>query len=146
MKVLSIIQPWATLISIGEKRFETRSWRTKHRGELAIHASKKIDKKICRIEPFRSILKKHGFTENNLPVGGIIATSNLSDCLNVAEDMGTGSLLDNGKMVSADEYTFGNFSEGRFAWELQDVIQIKPISAKGQLGLWEYVEQEKLKP
>jgi hypothetical protein len=47
MKVISIIQPWATLIAIGEKKFETRSWSTKYRGELAIHASKKIDKAAC---------------------------------------------------------------------------------------------------
>lgn len=43
MKVISIIQPWATLIALGEKKFETRSWKTKYHGELAIHAIKKID-------------------------------------------------------------------------------------------------------
>jgi hypothetical protein len=35
MKVITIIQPWATLIAINEKRFETRSWATKYRGPLA---------------------------------------------------------------------------------------------------------------
>ncbi len=28
MKAITIHQPWATLIALGEKRFETRSWGT----------------------------------------------------------------------------------------------------------------------
>ncbi|WP_342351939.1 ASCH domain-containing protein [Lysinibacillus boronitolerans] len=30
MKAITIKQPWATLIALGEKRFETRSWQTKY--------------------------------------------------------------------------------------------------------------------
>jgi hypothetical protein len=73
MKAITIIQPWATLLAIGEKKFETRSWGTKYRGELAIHASKKTDKVICRYEPFHSILAKHGYTAANLPTGVLLA-------------------------------------------------------------------------
>ena len=40
MKALSITQPWATLIAIGAKTIETRSWSTLYRGDLAIHAAK----------------------------------------------------------------------------------------------------------
>ena len=40
MKVLTIKQPWATLIMQGYKRFEFRSWQTKYRGDLLIHAGK----------------------------------------------------------------------------------------------------------
>lgn len=43
MKVLTIKQPWATLIMQGYKRFEFRSWQTKYRGDLLIHAGKGID-------------------------------------------------------------------------------------------------------
>ncbi len=39
MKCISLIQPWATLIIHGAKRFETRGWRTLYRGPLTIHAS-----------------------------------------------------------------------------------------------------------
>lgn len=39
MKVLSIQQPWASLIVQGHKRIETRSWNTKYRGDILIHAS-----------------------------------------------------------------------------------------------------------
>ena len=32
MKAVTVRQPWATLIALGMKRFETRSWQTKYRG------------------------------------------------------------------------------------------------------------------
>ena len=40
MKAISLWQPWASAIAIGEKTIETRSWWTPHRGALAIHAAK----------------------------------------------------------------------------------------------------------
>ena len=48
MKVLTIKQPWATLIMQGNKRFEFRSWQTKYMGELLIHAGKGIDKEAVK--------------------------------------------------------------------------------------------------
>jgi hypothetical protein len=41
MKVLSLLQPWATLVMIGAKQFECRTWKTAHRGPMVIHASAK---------------------------------------------------------------------------------------------------------
>lgn len=41
MKALTIRQPWASLIAAGVKTIETRSWSTKYRGPLAIHAGKR---------------------------------------------------------------------------------------------------------
>lgn len=58
MKVVSLMQPWATLIALGEKSIETRSWATKYRGEIAIHASKTIDRKRCEQPTFKRLLKK----------------------------------------------------------------------------------------
>lgn len=40
MKALTLHQPWASLIAVGAKTIETRSWSTSHRGALAIHAGK----------------------------------------------------------------------------------------------------------
>lgn len=39
MKALTLRQPWASLVAVGAKRIETRSWLTKYRGPLAIHAA-----------------------------------------------------------------------------------------------------------
>jgi hypothetical protein len=38
VKALTLHQPWAQLVAIGAKRIETRSWSTRYRGPLAIHA------------------------------------------------------------------------------------------------------------
>jgi activating signal cointegrator 1 len=40
--VLTLWQPWASLISLGVKSIETRSWSTQYRGPLAIHAAAKV--------------------------------------------------------------------------------------------------------
>ena len=34
MKVLSLLEPWASLIKENKKKIETRSWKTSYRGEL----------------------------------------------------------------------------------------------------------------
>jgi hypothetical protein len=152
MKVISIIQPWATLIMLGEKKFETRSWEREYRGELGIHASKKMNRfirAICNREPFKSVLAKYGFTADNLPLGKIIATSKLIDCFEIhADHSGSSVLLSAGSPVwwigkDSNEFHFGDYTEGRFAWKLADVERIEPIPAKGQLGLWNYQEGEK---
>ncbi len=41
MKALSIKQPWASLIAHGIKDIENRTWATKYRGTIYIHASSK---------------------------------------------------------------------------------------------------------
>lgn len=140
LKVISIKQPWATLIALGEKKFETRSWATKYRGELAIHASKKIDREACRMTPIRETLLEHEIILlNDLPTGQIIATCNLVDCYQVKTDELLWADFTNGKTVDGFEYLFGDYTEGRYAWELTNVKMLdKPIPAKGQLGLRNY--------
>lgn len=38
---LSLWQPWASLVALGAKTIETRSWSTKYRGPLLIHAARR---------------------------------------------------------------------------------------------------------
>lgn len=154
MKAITIIQPWATLIALGEKRFETRSWATRHRGEIAIHAGKKLDKKICRREPFRSALAEHGYTESNLPTGAVIAIADLLGCYAISRPCGEEEsvwLEGNGQLVECGrvsptareerEYVFGDYRDGRYAWEMADVqILREPVLAKGMQGLWNWKE------
>ncbi|MDB5056154.1 MAG: hypothetical protein JWM44_4204 [Bacilli bacterium] len=140
MKVISIKQPWATLIAIGEKQFETRSWATKYRGELAIHASKKIDKgAIYNTLPIIQALSEHGIDKfDQLPTGVIIAKCNLVDCLKSLDTWTDGYILEKHTFIYSPEYEFGDYTPGRYAWKLTEVKQIEPIPAKGQLGLWNY--------
>jgi hypothetical protein len=42
MKALSVIMPWPWLILYGGKDIENRSWETRYRGRILIHASKNV--------------------------------------------------------------------------------------------------------
>ena len=48
MKVLTLKQPWATLVAEGIKRYEFRSWKTNYRGKILIHAGIGIDKEAMK--------------------------------------------------------------------------------------------------
>jgi hypothetical protein len=140
MKVLSMIQPWASLFVLREAKYETRSWRTNYRGPLAIHTSKKIDKAVCNHVAIQSLLGKHGYTIENLPTGMIIAVCKLEKCLKVIENNQTWAVLEDGQIVSSNDYFLGDFEVGGFAWEVQDMqILDEFIPEKGKLGLWEHV-------
>ncbi|MDR0269614.1 ASCH domain-containing protein [Paenibacillus sp.] len=139
MKAITIIQPWATLIALGEKQFETCSWRTNYRGELAIHAGKKVDREACRTEPICSTLEKYGYTEDNLPTGAIVAIVTLKDCLQSVDTWTDGYVLENGSYVYPPEYELGDFTPGRYGWQLSNNRWLpEPIPAKGMQGLWNW--------
>jgi hypothetical protein len=145
MKALTIIQPWATLIALNEKKFETRSWPTKYRGPIAIHAGKKIDKEACEEPEIKAALARHGYTADSLPTGGVVAITEMYECWSIGTDYQSGMpLLYNGKdggdrIVGLKEDKFGYYSPGRYAWELSDVKQLPElIPAKGQQGLWNW--------
>lgn len=140
MKAITIHQPWATLIALSEKRFETRGWATKYRGDLAIHAGKHIDRAACEIPGIASALRRHGYhTPDDLPTGSIVAVTNLKDCHESIFDYGTRAILNNNRVVTGLEYFAGNYEKGRYAWQLDDLIQLdEPIPAKGQQGLWNW--------
>jgi len=77
MKIISIKQPWATLIAHGIKDMENRSWSTRYRGPVLIHASLKVD---CSIADVRRSL---GIELPDLPtsIGGIVGVTNIVDCV-----------------------------------------------------------------
>ena len=125
MKVLTIKQPWATLIMQGDKRFEFRSWQTKYRGDLLIHAGKSID------EPAMKRLSK--YLPKELPYGKILGKVKLVDCIRMSPEFK--ELL---SKENNDIYTESSFKEN-YGWQLTDVeVFEEPIEAKGHLSLWEY--------
>ena len=78
MKVLTIKQPWATLIMQGDKRFEFRSWKTKYRGDLLIHAGKGIDK-----EAMNKLAK---YIPEDMLTGKILGKVTLVNCVKVSTE------------------------------------------------------------
>lgn len=147
MKALTLRQPWATLIAIGAKRIETRSWRTAYRGPLAIHAAKGFPteaKILCRSNPFHAALHAGGFASQSysaeLPRGCVIATCTLASCVPVEVVDNAGNVFGVSlQPLSERERAFGDYSPGRFAWILEDMQALaQPVAAKGALSLWEW--------
>lgn len=142
MRAVTIRQPWATLIALGEKRFETRSWATKHRGEIAIHAGKVIDQTAYQHPTIKAILTKQGYvTPTDLPTGAVIATGMLIDCWQSFTQEDQVILESTGKMkhITDFEEWVGDYTEGRYAWELDHMKILKePVPAKGHLSLWNW--------
>ena len=125
MKVLTIKQPWATLIMQGDKRFEFRSWQTKYRGDLLIHAGKGIDK-----EAMKRLSK---YLPQNIPLGKILGKVKLVDCIKMSPEFKEMLLKENNEI-----YTKSSFQEN-YGWQLEDVEVFEyPIEATGHLSLWEY--------
>jgi hypothetical protein len=140
MKAITIHQPWATLIALGEKEYETRSWPTKYRGPIAIHAGMKLNKEAIQEKVIYMAILEHGHhVMRDMPQGAIVATAVLEDCIKSVETWTDGYVLENGVYVYSPEYDFGDFTPGRYAWKLSNVKMLpEPIPAKGQQGLWNW--------
>ena len=130
MKVLSLTEPYATLIKNGMKTIETRSWKTNYRGKLYIHASStKIPKAYKDNKELMSLVDI-----NNLNYGNIICMCDLVDCVEMTDEF-----INDIKRNKKNEYLTGIYSNGRYAWIFKNIkILDKPIKAKGHLGIWNY--------
>jgi len=130
MKAITLTQPWATLVAIGEKQWETRSWRTNYRGRLAIHAAKGFPRSAQYIaketQPFQDALNR---PNEDLPLGAIIAVVTLEDILPVVSVSA---------QISGTELVFGDYTPGRWAWQLTEIYPLQyPVPCKGALSLWD---------
>lgn len=136
MKAISIWQPWASLIAAGAKRWETRSWATRYRGPIAIHAARHWDQECCEVfsrhsvqlELARLVLIDPPLLKTDLPFGAIVAVGVLADC--VPTEKLRGYIL--------GDRALGNFAPGRFAWRIDRVERLlQPVDCTGRQGLWE---------
>ena len=131
-KALTLTQPWATLVVLGEKLWETRSWRTKYRGPLAIHAAKSFPRSAKRMAETNAyyVTTLGKYPIRWMPLGAIIGTVELVEIERVE------GVIDAGR-ISVKEYAFGDYSPGRWAWQLANpVILDEPRPWRGALGLW----------
>lgn len=135
MKVLCIKEPFASLVSLGKKKIETRSWRTSYRGEIYIHASltKSPIKDKLREETLMKLLPAN----YEFKQGKIICKAILKDCIYMDEEFI--------KNIKKDkiEYLCGHYEIGRYAWVLDDIeVLDKEIPAKGKLGIWNFNKED----
>lgn len=168
MKVLTIWQPWASLIACGAKRYETRSWATKYRGQIAIHAAMKDPCKLSLLD--KKALERVVWEEIDagrcpgwclMPRGAVIATAELVDVWHIVHhpgpnvdtamhiDIGAESMTEDKHdphfydyfVPTEKEIALGDWTPGRYAWELANIKMLpKPIPIKGKQGLWNWEE------
>ncbi len=132
MKVISLTEPFATLIKEKKKRIETRSWKTSYRGELYIHASStRVPKEWKENKELMNLVQEE------LTFGKIICKCNLVDCIEMTEEW-----IDKIKKKQPEEYACGIYEKGRYAWVLEKIEPLEePITVKGHLGIWNYEEK-----
>jgi hypothetical protein len=143
IKALTIIQPWATLIAIGAKTIETRSWRTDWRGTLAIHAAKGLPgwaRDYALRDPACGLLERYGFaTTHDLPRGAIVAVAQLVACVStndVRPDEVRERLRSDAERYNP-EYELGDYSADRWLWLLDCVERINPpLPCSGKQRFW----------
>ncbi len=130
MKVITLKQPWATLVAEGIKKYEFRSWKTNYRGKLLIHAGIGVDKEA---------MQKVKHLGLKFPSRKIIACVDLIDCLLLDEQL-------NNKIINEKNIAYGNKVRTGYAWKIDNVIKIDSDSnVNGKLGLWNYYNLEENK-
>jgi hypothetical protein len=157
---ITIQQPYASLIAVGAKKYETRSWQTNYRGKIAIHAGKKkADVCMTNCGNVDFALGFEGSCDwYKLPYGAVVAVADLIGCWKTTEHTNfypkgsrlfelVGRISDNTLLSDRrtfipnwedeNEILFGDFSPGRYAWELANVHPLaKPITCRGRQGLF----------
>lgn len=129
MRTLTVKQPWATLIAEGVKDVENRTWHTKYRGPLAIHAGMAYDDAAHQFPA-----AAHAFLHDDrirklrvpdLPRGAIVAVVELVSCHSWRD-----CRQDNGNLCS-------EWAEvGTTHWTLELVGKLpEPMPWTGSLGL-----------
>lgn len=151
-KVLSLLQPWADLVVRGHKKVETRSWNTKYRGPLLIHASgtyKKAGKEAHKL--WYSQTCKQFFPEfimdgnnghqlgmANLYYGAIIGSVELVETFQFGSDRSKEYFSSISREELFQEVAFGDCTEGRWGWLMKNPVMFLPIPAKGSLNVWNW--------
>ncbi len=130
MKVITIKQPFATLIAEGIKEYEFRTWKTKYRGEVLIHAGKGIDKKA---------MKKYEHLNLEYPSGCIIARADLTDCIYI-DEFARKMLKEKNSLVYS--HVINDISSKNFGFKLENIKKVNPIPTNGKLSLWDYDYKE----
>ncbi len=130
MKVITIKQSYASLIANGIKKIEFRTWKTKYRDDILIHAGKKINKED---------MDKFKHYNLDYPTCCIIAKAKITDCIYIDDEVR--KKLKNNLVY---EHVVKDKNWQGYGFKLEQIEKIPPIYIKGKLGLWEYENKEKI--
>lgn len=125
-KAITLWEPYASLISVGAKTVETRSWLTTYRGKLLIHAAKR---QLTSVQKQLLVQWKENFgIEVALHPGCIVAVCTLKDCVQMTPEL----IAQQNEL----EIALGDWKVGRYAWILENISATTPVEVRGAQGLW----------
>ena len=141
MDAISLWQPYASLIACKAKRFETRHWRAPEKfigQRIAIHAAARKPTRAEVDELLDEVGQAFGFSHwhERIPYGAVVCTARLVGAFQVRRCGVVTVELSDGRTILDDG--FGDYSPGRWCWELADVETFAPIAAKGAQGWWRW--------
>ena len=137
MKAITLWQPWASLLAVGPKKYETRSWQTQHRGWIAIHAAKRFDRLVTDAhQVFKKELDEMGISPIwDTPRGAVVAVAKLQGIIQCRGPLATQLLIPDFHEV----LPYGDYSPGRYAWIFSEIIPVEPaIPAIGGQRVWNW--------
>ena len=128
MRALTLWQPWASLVAVGAKQWETRSWGTDYRGPMLIHAAMRKPPEITKPLVVEVMIEALGLADfNELPRGVVLAVVDLAD------------VFRHTPLCSPRfrELLLGDYGPGRHVWVLENIRRLEiPVQATGARGLW----------
>jgi activating signal cointegrator 1 len=143
-KVLTIRQPWCDLILSGSKWCENRTWPTKYRGPLWIHAASKVEE-----DEVRAWREEAGYdfrTESpfGMKTSAIVGRVDLVACVPV-EDLDAfqagrkvASLAELAEHLRALDEDTWKYVSGPMCWLIANPEACQPVTCNGKLGLWTF--------
>lgn len=153
-KIITLWEPYASLVAYNLKRYETRSWPTGYRGELYIHAAqRKVDLKQLEergvvppldfsLQPTNRLqtssehwqilrVLRPMLLNDSFPYGKIVAKTQLTSCNVISEE--------DTNIISKAEHRVGIWTPGQYKWKLKDTIRlVEPVAYKGGQGLRDF--------
>lgn len=126
MRALTVRQPYAWAIAVGEKDVENRSRATHYRGLLAIHAAKAVYREgIDDPLVLKAIAgKEFAIGEAESSLGAVVAVALLAGCHHESTERPRNSCSSWGR-------------PGMYHWDLAGVRPLaRPVPCRGKLGLW----------
>ena len=123
MPAITIRQPWANAILHLGKNVENRSWRTKHRGPILIHAGlscKKNDVADCALVVNGLGMRRPGWLTTGAArgaTGGIVGVVTIVDCV--------------------QNHPSPWAIPGQWHWVLAAARPLPFQACKGRLGIWQ---------
>lgn len=143
IRAITVDQPWASLLAVGIKHYETRAWRPRclQPGDLlAIHASKKDPgtwPKMLRVSGVTTSGERWCSETSPMPTGAVLAVGVFSHCGPTERYVG---------IVSGREFRIGDWSPGRYSWRLNGMYALAtPVPETGHQGLWWWTVPETLR-